>query len=218
MMISVGDISLHVQEDGDPNGAPIVFANSLGTDLRLWDKVVPLLPEGLRIIRFDKRGHGQSDVPDAPYSMGQLITDTERLLDALEVRDAVFVGLSIGGMIAQGLAVKRLDMLRAIVLSNTAFKFGTAEMWQDRIAAIRAGGIDPQADGIMERWFSRKFRDGPEIGYWSASRSKAIWVVAPRLRARISTRRPLACAFPRLGLQALKMGPRRPIWCATLSN
>ncbi|MFT6452886.1 MAG: 3-oxoadipate enol-lactonase, partial [Halocynthiibacter sp.] len=116
MMISVGDISLHVQEDGDPNGAPIVFANSLGTDLRLWDKVVPLLPEGLRIIRFDKRGHGQSDVPDAPYSMGQLITDTERLLDALEVRDAVFVGLSIGGMIAQGLAVKRLDMLRAIVL------------------------------------------------------------------------------------------------------
>lgn len=166
MMISVGDISLHVQEDGDPNGAPIVFANSLGTDLRLWDKVVPLLPKGLRIIRFDKRGHGQSDVPEAPYSMGQLITDTERLLDALEVRDAVFVGLSIGGMIAQGLAVKRLDMLRAIVLSNTAFKFGTAEMWHDRIAAIRAGGIEPQADGIMERWFSRKFRAGPEIGYW----------------------------------------------------
>lgn len=166
MKLSVGDIALNVKEEGDPDGAPLVFANSLGTDLTLWDKVVPLLPEGLRIIRFDKRGHGGSDVPDAPYSMGQLITDTERLLDALNVRDAVFCGLSIGGMIAQGLAVKRLDQIRAVVLSNTAYKFGTAEMWQDRIDAIRAGGIEALADGIMERWFAPGFRAGPEVQHW----------------------------------------------------
>jgi len=166
MKVSVGDISLNMHEDGDPNGAPIVFANSLGTDLRLWDKVVPLLPPGLRIIRFDKRGHGQSDVPDAPYSMGQLVSDTERLLDALGVKDAMFVGLSIGGMIAQGLAVKRLDLVRAAVLSNTAYKFGTAQTWADRISAIRAGGIEAQGDEIMARWFSKPFRNGPELQFW----------------------------------------------------
>ena len=157
------DIGLHYRVEGDPDGAPIVFANSLGTDLRIWDRVVERLPAGLRIIRYDKRGHGLSTCVPAPYKMGQLITDAERLLDRLEVRDAVFVGLSIGGMIAQGLAVKRLDQIRAMVLSNTAAKMGTAEMWEDRIAAIRAGGLEAMADGIMERWFSKSFRAGPEL-------------------------------------------------------
>jgi 3-oxoadipate enol-lactonase len=62
----LGDIRLHYSDEGDPNGAPIVFANSLGTDFRLWDKIVPNLPAGLRIIRYDKRGHGLSDVPAGP--------------------------------------------------------------------------------------------------------------------------------------------------------
>ena len=109
----LGDVRLHYRIDGNPSGAPIVFANSLGTDLRLWDPVLPHLPEGLRIIRFDKRGHGLSSCPPGPYSMGALVRDTEKLLDLLEVKDAMFVGLSIGGMIAQGLAVKRLDLVRA---------------------------------------------------------------------------------------------------------
>lgn len=153
----LGSVQIHYREDGDPQGAPIVFANSLGTDLRLWDQIVPLLPEGLRIIRFDKRGHGLSSCPPAPYSMGALVRDTEQLLDHLNVRDAMFVGLSIGGMIAQGLAVKRLDQVRAMVLSNTAAKIGTAQMWQDRIDAVNANGIEPIADGIIDRWFARAF-------------------------------------------------------------
>ena len=94
-------IRLHYREDGDPDGQPVVFANSLGTDLRLWDEVLPHLPKGLRQIRYDKRGHGLSEAPAAPYAMGQLVHDVEMLLDHLQVRDAVFVGLSIGGMIAQ---------------------------------------------------------------------------------------------------------------------
>lgn len=162
----LGDVKLHYRIDGDPNGAPIVFANSLGTDLRVWDKVVDRLPAGLRIIRYDKRGHGLSSCPDAPYSMGSLVRDIERLLDMLEVKDAVFVGLSIGGMIGQGLAVKRLDMVRALVLSNTAARIGTAEMWNDRIGAIRAGGIEALADGILERWFAKGFRETAEFDAW----------------------------------------------------
>lgn len=159
-------VSLHYREDGDPNGVPVVFANSLGTDLRLWDAVLPLLPSGLRVIRYDKRGHGLSSCPPGPYSMGALISDAEALLDRLEIRDCVFVGLSIGGMIAQGLAVKRLDQVRAMVISNTAAKIGTKEMWDDRIATVKAGGIEALADTIMERWFSKTFRATPELTAW----------------------------------------------------
>jgi len=162
----LGDVQIHYREDGDPGGAPVVFANSLGTDYRLWDPILPLLPPGLRIIRYDKRGHGLSSCPPAPYAMGALITDVERLLDHLGVKDCLFVGLSIGGMIAQGLAVKRLDLIRAMVISNTGAKIGTHEMWQDRIDAVRKGGIEALADPIMERWFSRAFRATPELTAW----------------------------------------------------
>jgi 3-oxoadipate enol-lactonase len=165
-MLDLGDVQLHYRIDGTPDGAPVVFANSLGTDLRLWDKVMPLLPQNLRYIRYDKRGHGLSSVPEAPYSMGALVRDAERLLDHLEVRDCVFVGLSIGGMIAQGLAVKRLDQVRALVLSNTAAKIGMPSMWQERIDAVTRDGIETLADPVMERWFSRDFRATPELTLW----------------------------------------------------
>ena len=165
-MADLGDVRLHYREDGDPNGAPIVFANSLGTDLRLWDKVVPLLPAGLRIIRYDKRGHGLSSCPSGPYSMGALVRDLEQLLDHLEVRDAMVVGLSIGGMIAQGLAVKRLDIVRAAVFSNTGAKIGQPSMWADRMETVRHGGIEALADATMERWFSRDFRATSEVEIW----------------------------------------------------
>ncbi len=160
------DVRLHYRIDGDPEGPPIVFANSLGTDLRLWDAILPLLPKGLRIIRYDKRGHGLSGQPPAPYSMGALVRDAEALLDQLAVKDCVFVGLSIGGLIGQGLAVKRMDQIRALVLSNTAAKIGTPNLWQDRMAAIEQGGIEAVADATMERWFSKPFRALPEMDLW----------------------------------------------------
>lgn len=165
-IFDAGDVRIHYRVDGPEDGAPVVFANSLGTDMRLWDPILPMLPEGLRIIRWDKRGHGLSTVPSGPYSMGALISDCERLLDHLEVRDCVFVGLSIGGMIAQGLAIKRLDMIRAMVLSNTAAKIGTPELWDDRIAAVQKDGVESLADAVMERWFSAQFRARPELELW----------------------------------------------------
>jgi 3-oxoadipate enol-lactonase len=165
-MLDLGDVRLHVREDGDPDGAPVVFANSLGTDLRLWDKVLPLLPKGLRLIRYDKRGHGLSTCPDAPYSMGSLIKDAEGVMDHFGVKDALFVGLSIGGMIAQGLAVKRMDLIRSMVLSNTGAKIGTTDIWADRIKDVETGGIECLADAVMTRWFSASFRDTAELEAW----------------------------------------------------
>ncbi len=165
-LADLGDVRLHYRIDGPDDGAPVVFANSLGTDMRLWDPILPLLPAGLRILRYDKRGHGLSTCPPAPYTMGSLIGDAERLMDHLGFADAVFVGLSVGGMIAQGLAVKRLDLLRAVVLSNTGAKIGTTEMWNDRIRAVEEGGIEALADAVMERWFTRDFRNGPNLELW----------------------------------------------------
>ena len=160
-------INLHYRIDGNPNGKPVVFANSLGTDLRLWDAVLPLLPQENCYIRYDKRGHGLSQCTPAPYSMGALVRDVEQLMDHLGVTDALFVGLSIGGMIAQGLAVKRLDLVRAMVLSNTAAKIGP-EMWQSRIDDVRKGGIASLSDAVMERWFGRDFHATADMQLWKA--------------------------------------------------
>ncbi|MEP5728371.1 MAG: 3-oxoadipate enol-lactonase [Sulfitobacter sp.] len=165
-IFDTGGAHLHYRIDGPEDGPTVVFSNSLGTDLRLWDPILPLLPKDLRIIRYDKRGHGLSSCPTGPYTMGALVTDTERLLDHLKVKDCVFVGLSIGGMIAQGLAVKRLDQIRAMVISNTAAKIGTKQTWDERIASVNQGGIESLADAVMERWFSAAFRQSPELGLW----------------------------------------------------
>lgn len=157
-MIESGPVTLNVVESGYASGAPIVFTQALGTDLTIWDAVVEALPKHFRIIRYDMRGHGRSACPPGPYSMGALIRDAEALLDARGVRDAVFVGLSAGGLIAQGLAVKRMDQVRALVLSGTAPKIGTKAGWQGWIERVRAGGMAAISDDLMARWFSRRFR------------------------------------------------------------
>ena len=168
MRIESNGTSLHVEVTGaqETSAPTVVFANSLGTDLHLWDPIMDLLPDGPRYIRWDKRGHGLSDVPEPPYSMGQLVSDAEAVCDALEVRDCVFVGLSVGGMIAQGLAVKRMDIVRAMVLSNTAAKIGHPQLWSDRIASVNRHGMAALTDGIMERWFSKPFRESDAVKPW----------------------------------------------------
>ncbi len=164
--LTQGHGTLHLQIDGPDHGPTVVFANSLGTDLRLWDKVLPLLPPGLRTVRYDKRGHGLSS-----YGGGATITDHAD--DAIAVIEhvggpVVFVGLSIGGLIAQCVASRRPDLVRALVLSNTAAKLGTADGWQTRINAVIDGGLASIADAVMDRWFAPAFRATPELALWRA--------------------------------------------------
>lgn len=160
-------VTLHVQVDGPDSGPVVMLANSLGTDMRVWDPLLPFLPTGVRIVRFDKRGHGLSDCPDAPYDMDTLVSDAEAVIDTLGLRDIAFVGLSIGGLIGQGLAARRPDVLRALVLMDTAAKIGSPEMWQDRIAGLRAGGISSMADAILDRWFAPEMRnDAARLAPW----------------------------------------------------
>ncbi|MCA0942251.1 3-oxoadipate enol-lactonase [Salipiger pacificus] len=165
--LSVSGVSLHIRDEGPRDGRVLMLANSLGTDLRVWDALIPLLPEGLRVVRFDKRGHGLSDAPEAPYAMETLVGDAEAICEALDLSDVTFVGLSIGGLIGQGLAAKRPDLIRALVLMDTAAKIGSAEMWQTRIDGIRANGVASLADAILERWFTPDFRESdPQFAAW----------------------------------------------------
>lgn len=156
--IDLNGITVHYADQGDPNGPAVMFSNSLGTDFRLWDKVMPLLPKSLRLIRYDTRGHGLTSAPDRDYFMGDLVADAAALLDHLKVKNCIFVGLSIGGIIAQGLAAERMDLVRAIVLSNTGAKIGTTAIWQERMAEVRKGGIAALEAAILERWFAARFR------------------------------------------------------------
>ncbi|VDC22614.1 3-oxoadipate enol-lactonase [Pseudogemmobacter humi] len=156
--------AMHYRIDGPENGPTVIFANSLGTDLHLWDDIVARLP-GIRAVRFDKRGHGLSDLGGAVTVEGYA-EDAAALIGAAGGAPVVFVGLSIGGMIGQALASMRPDLLRGLVLSNTAPKMGTAEAWAARIDTIRKGGIEAIADPVMERWFAPAFCNGPDLAPW----------------------------------------------------
>ena len=163
-LIYLPDIRLNAHVTGPAGGPTLVFAHALGTDHSIWDGVVALLP-GHRILTYDARGHGASDVPPPPYAMGALVRDLERLMDHFALRDAVVVGASLGGLVAQGLAVKRLDLVRALVLSNTAARIGAPAMWAARIDQVRAEGLQAYADGAMQRILGPGFRTHPQHDY-----------------------------------------------------
>ena len=153
-LIYLQDIRLNAVIEGPADAPPLLFCHALGTDLTLWDAIIPALSPRFRCIRSDARGHGLSDVPAPPYTMGALIRDAERVLDHFAARDAVVIGSSMGGLVAQGLATKRLDLVRAMVLANTAAKIGGPTLWEARIAEVAAHGLaayatDPRlaADG-----------------------------------------------------------------------
>jgi 3-oxoadipate enol-lactonase len=166
--VNAHGVMLHVAEQGPQNAPAVLFANSLGTDLRLWDAVLPLLPDGLRYVRYDKRGHGLSGCPNDGWTIDQLARDAEAVIDALDLGAVVFVGLSIGGMIGQQLAATRPDLVRALVLSNTAAKMGSPDIWAARIAAISADGLGAMEDAILDRWFGPTFRHNANAKLWGA--------------------------------------------------
>ena len=155
---SINGVTLHYQLIGAPEGKPVlVFANSLGTDFRIWRDVILRLVGDFAIVTYDMRGHGLSDVGTPPYAIDDHVADLAGLLDYLEVRQAIICGLSVGGLVAQGLYATRPDLVRALILCDTAHKIGTAESWAARIAAVNDAGIESIADGIFKLWFTQAF-------------------------------------------------------------
>jgi len=166
--VCVNGVVLHHEVRGRGDGPTVVFSNSLGTDFRIWNEVSAALEPNYRVVLYDKRGHGLSEATPQPYRMDDHVSDLAALLDHLGVKQAVVVGLSVGGMIAQGIAAARPDLVKALVLCDTAHKIGTAEAWNARIDAVNAYGIASIGDAIMERWFTPGYRtpENPDfVGY-----------------------------------------------------
>lgn len=147
---------LHYRVDGE-RGPWLMFSNSLGTDLHMWDAQAAALSDSFRVLRYDRRGHGQSSAPPAPYALSDLGGDVLRLLDELSIERTHFCGLSIGGLVGQWLGINAGDRLDRLVVCATAPKIGTAESWAVRRDQVRANGLEPLVDATAERWFTSGF-------------------------------------------------------------
>jgi 3-oxoadipate enol-lactonase len=153
--------------DGLESAPVLVFSNSLGTSLAMWDPQIPALASRFRILRYDTRGHGQSEATPGPYTITQLGRDVVGLLDALSIDRAHFCGLSMGGAIGMWLGIYAGDRIQRLVLASTATKFGTPDRWKTRIETVRASGMAPVANTQAGRWFTPEFTAGdPERVEW----------------------------------------------------
>lgn len=138
-------------------GIPLVFINSLGSDLRIWDGVISYFAEDFPIVRYDKRGHGLSDCPPGPYTLRDHTQDLAGLLAVLEVPSAILIGVSVGGMIALDFAHQYPERVHALVLCDTGARIGTADAWTERSTLVRQEGLAAIAPLILGRWFSQSF-------------------------------------------------------------
>lgn len=154
----VNGVAIHYGDTGETNLPVLVFANSLGTDFRIWDGVVEALSGRFRMVRHDKRGHGLSEAVPGPSRIEDHAGDLIALLAHLDIARAHVCGLSVGGMIAQAVAAARPALVDRLVLIGTAAKIGDTDSWNQRIATVEAGGIAALADGVMEKWFTADFR------------------------------------------------------------
>jgi 3-oxoadipate enol-lactonase len=145
-------------EIGDQDRPALVLSHSIGTNLNMWDAVLPDLVGQFRVLRYDTRGHGASSVPAGPCTIADLGNDVLALLDALEIRSCSFCGLSLGGMTGIWLGVHAHDRVEKLILANTAARIGTREGWDARIALVRQAGMASIADSVIDRWFSAEFR------------------------------------------------------------
>jgi 3-oxoadipate enol-lactonase len=168
---------LHHVVAGDDGAPPVVFGNSLGSTLEMWDAQAEALCGRFRVVRYDARGHGGSPVPPGPYTIDDLGGDLLELLDALELDRASLCGLSLGGMSAMWLAAHAPERVDRLVLVCTSPLLGPREMWDERAAMVRERGTEAVADGVVGRWFTPAFAERePDL----VARMRAMVAATPR--------------------------------------
>jgi 3-oxoadipate enol-lactonase len=155
---------LSVTIDGPSSGPPLVLSNSLGTDFHLWDGQLEALSGRHRVVRYDMRGHGASDVPAGDYTIERLGRDVLSVMDSHGIGRAALAGISIGGIVSLWVATHAPDRVERLVLANTAAKIGNEALWKERVRVVREDGLSQLADATMVRWFTERFRQQhPEI-------------------------------------------------------
>ncbi|MFL6974049.1 MAG: 3-oxoadipate enol-lactonase, partial [Xanthobacteraceae bacterium] len=158
-VVDVEGCPIHVEVQGSEDAPVLMLSNSLGTTHRMWDDQVKPFTEAFRLVRYDRRGHGQSGCPKGPYTMERLGRDVLAILDALGIEKVNWCGLSMGGMVGMWLGAHAPERIERLVLCCTSAHLGPREMWDQRIAAVRrSGSLEPLADAAMERWLTPAFR------------------------------------------------------------
>ena len=159
MFAVANEVTIHYRRIGRADAPRLVFLNSLGSDLRIWDEVTEVLRDRFDVLLIDMRGHGLTEVEPGPVTIPQLADDLLALLDHVGWRKASIVGLSIGGLIALHAAIYAPQRVERLVLMDTAAKIGDSASWTKRIAAVEDGGVESIADAVTTRWFSDGFAE-----------------------------------------------------------
>ncbi len=155
--MSHDDVQIHYQIEGPSDAPVLLFSNSLGTSLEMWDPQAEALSSKFQVLRYDTRGHGKSSVPTGPYNIAQLGTDVVCLLDHLDIQRAHVCGLSMGGITAMWLAIHKPERIHQLILSNTAAWIGPSSGWTDRAAAVERNGVASIASAVVSRWLTPAF-------------------------------------------------------------
>lgn len=155
MRVKANGITFECKIEGREDAPWLTFSNSLATNLAMWDPQAAALSDSFHILRYDQRGHGGTDAPAGPYSFTQLIADVIALFDALDIPRAHFVGLSMGGATALGLAEQRPGRTDRVVVCDSPGKStpDSAKQWQERSAQAAKGGMEAMVESTLARWF-----------------------------------------------------------------
>jgi 3-oxoadipate enol-lactonase len=167
MKITANGISINYTLAG-PAGAPVVtLSHSLATTLAMWEPQLAALTGRYRVLNYDTRGHGGTDAPRGAYTLDQLADDAKALLGALGIQRTHWVGLSMGGMIGQTLALKAPELFTSLVLCDTSSRIPpeAKPLWDERIHTAETKGMDPLVEGTLSRWFTAPFKEkgGPVV-------------------------------------------------------
>jgi 3-oxoadipate enol-lactonase len=159
MFIKANGIQINYELTGKRGASMVMLSHSLGSSLLMWNPQMKALEPHFHVLRYDSRGHGKSEAPPGVYTLELLGEDAIALLDALEIEKVHWVGLSMGGMIGQSVALNYPKRLRSLALCDTAATIApeAQPLWQERIDAVREKGIESQVEFTMERWFTPSF-------------------------------------------------------------
>jgi 3-oxoadipate enol-lactonase len=158
-MVDADGCRLNVVVEGRDGGPTLMLSNSLGTTLQMWEPQMAALTKVFRVIRYDRRGHGKSDVGTLPYSMERFGRDVLAILDDLNIEKTHWCGLSMGGMVGQWLGANAPQRFEKMILANTSSYYPDPTNWDNRIKALNEGGFNAIANGVMNAWFTADFQE-----------------------------------------------------------
>ena len=162
--IEANGINFNYSLEGPQDAPTVTLSNSLMSNYTMWDAQMPALTGKYRVLRYDTRGHGKTDVPPGPYSIDLLVDDVNALLQALGIARTHFVGLSMGGMTGQLLGVKYPDLVESLTLCDTSSHMPGEGLWDERIETARTNGMGALVEGTLERWFTPAMHESAQIG------------------------------------------------------